>query len=185
MLKSKFLSVILSAGLRSERKGNRMKHCMRLFLLVVMIVSALALIGCGDKSKEGAQAPAPSQPKVNMQDGQWEVTVTSEMPGMPAGMAKPHTMTTCLTQKEPIAKVKEESECKMQDMKVTGNTVTWSMVCPNATSKGTVTYAGTSYDGLMESVMKVDGKEMTMKMTMKGKYLGPCPTPPAAPAAQK
>jgi uncharacterized lipoprotein YehR (DUF1307 family) len=162
-----------------------MKNSMRLFLIVVMVVFALTLTGCGDKVKEGAQAPTPAQPKVNMQDGQWEVTVTSEIPGMPAGMAKPHIMTTCLTQKEPIARVKEESDCKMQDMKTIGNTVTWTIVCPNAMSKGTITYAGTSYDGMIESVTKVEGKEMTMKMTMKGKYLGPCPTPPPAPASQK
>lgn len=162
-----------------------MKTCMRLFLLVFMLVFALSLIACGEKPKDGAQAPAPAQPKVNMQEGQWEVTVTSEMPGMPTSMVKPHIMTTCLTQREPIAKVKEESDCKMQDMTTVGNTVTWTIVCPNATSKGTITYAGTSYDGLMESVMKAEGKEMTMKMTMKGKYLGPCPTPPVAPASQK
>lgn len=162
-----------------------MKSSMRLFLLVTMFVMAFALIGCGDKAKEGAHAPAPVQPKVNMQDGQWEITVTSEIPGMPAGMAKPHIMTTCLTQKEPIAKVKEESDCKMQDTKIVGNTVTWTIVCPKASSKGTITYAGTSYDGLMETVTKVEGKEMTMKMTMKGKYLGPCPNPPAASASQK
>ena len=164
-----------------------MKQCIRLFLLVAMLVFALVLTGCGDKPKEGAQAPAsaPAQPKVNMQDGQWEITVTTDIPGMPAGMAKPHVVTTCLTQKEPVAKMKEESECKMQDMKITDNTVTWMIVCPNATSKGTVSYAGTSYEGMMETVTKVEGKEMNMKMNMKGKYLGPCPTPPPAPASQK
>jgi hypothetical protein len=67
-------------------------------------------------------------------------------------------------------------------MKVVGNTVTWGVVCPNATSKGTITYAGTSYDGLIENVMKVEGKDMTSKMTMKGKFVGPCPAPAAVPA---
>jgi len=162
-----------------------MKRYRALFSLAVVFVFALALPGCGEKPKDGAQAPSPVQPKVNMQEGQWEVTVTNDIPGMPAGTTKPHIMTTCLTQKEPIAKVKEESDCKMQDMKTAGNTVTWTVVCPNATTKGTVTYAGTSYDGLMESVMKMEGKEMTMKTTMKGKYLGPCPIPPAPPASQK
>jgi len=162
-----------------------MNNSVKLVFMVLMVAMVFVLPGCGDKAKEGAQAPAPAQPKVNMQDGQWEITVTSDMPGMPAGMAKPHVMTTCLTQKEPIAKMKEESECKMQDMKVAGNTLTWMIVCPNATSKGTITYAGTSYDGYTETVAKMEGKEMTMKTTMKGKYLGPCPNPPAAPAVQK
>lgn len=153
--------------------------------MAAMFVFALALAGCGDKAKDGAQAPASAPMKVNMQEGQWEITVTTEIPGMPAGMAKPHVITNCLTQKEPIAKVKQESDCKMQDLKTVGNTVSWTTVCPNATSKGTITYAGTSYDGLMESTTKMEGKEMTMKMTMKGKYLGPCPAPAAAPGTQK
>ena len=152
---------------------------------MLLFVFALSLTACGEKPKDGAQAPAPAQPKVNMQEGQWEVTVANEMPGMPASMAKPHIMTTCLTQREPIAKVKEESDCKMQDMTTVGNTVTWTIVCPNATSKGTITYAGTSYDGHIESTMKTEGKEMTVKMTMKGKYLGPCPAPPASAGPQK
>jgi uncharacterized lipoprotein YehR (DUF1307 family) len=162
-----------------------MRTSMRILLVVSMMVVAIALVGCGQKSKEGASAPSPVQHKINMQDGQWEVTVTSEIPGMPASMAKPHVMTTCLTQKEPVTKVKEESECKMQDVNVVGDTVNWTIVCPNATSKGTITYAGTSYDGKMETVTKMEGKEMTIKMTMKGKYLGPCPTPQAASTPQK
>ncbi len=112
-----------------------------------------------------------------MQEGQWEITTTAEMQGLPAGMMKPHTFTTCLTQKDPIAKDKELTDCKMQDIQTVGNTVSWAIVCPNVTSKGTITYAGTTYDGLIESVMRVEGKDMTTKMTMKGKHLGPCPAP--------
>lgn len=147
----------------------------------VLTVMVLMIAGCGDKPKNGAPAPATTAQKVNMQDGQWEITMTTEMAGMPAGMMKPHTMTTCLTQKEPVAMPKEQTDCKMQNLQTVGNTVTWTIVCPNATSKGTITYAGTTYDGLIETAMKVEGKDMSSKMTMKGKYLGPCPAPTAAP----
>lgn len=158
-----------------------MKRTM-ILVVAVLAVMVLMIAGCGDKPKDGAQAPTATAPKVNMQDGQWEITTTTEMAGMPAGMMKPYTMTTCLTQKEPVAMPKEQSDCKMQDLKTSGNTVTWAMVCPNAKSKGSITYAGTTYDGQIENVMKIEGKDMTSKMTMKGKYLGPCPAPAAAPA---
>lgn len=164
-----------------------MKRCAGLFALAVLVVFSLMLTGCGDKPKDGAQAPAPTAtaPKVNMQDGQWEITTTTEMAGMPAGMMKPHTITTCLTQKEPIAKPKDmPSDCKMQDVKIVGNTVTYGMVCSNSSLKGTNTYTGTSFDGASEMMVKQDGKEMIVKMTMKGKYVGPCPAPAAAPAAK-
>jgi hypothetical protein len=131
------------------------------------------------KAKDGAQVPASTPTKVNMQEGQWEITTTMEMPGMP----KPHTMTTttCLTQKDPVAKIDEKNNCKMENLTTVGNTVTWKIVCPEATSRGSITYAGATYDGIMETSMKMEGKDMTSKMTMKGKYIGPCPAPAAAP----
>ncbi len=157
-----------------------------LFAVIVLAVFALMVAGCGNKAKDSAQAPASAPAKVNMQEGQWEITTTMEMlgmPEMPAGKMKPHTMTTtaCLTQKDPVAKIDEKTNCKMQDLSTVGNTVSWKIVCPEGTSKGSVTYAGTTYDGIMETNMKMEGKEMTSKMTMKGKYLGPCPAPAAAP----
>jgi hypothetical protein len=87
---------------------------------------------------------------------------------------KPHTFTTCLNQKESVPKSKEETDCTMKDIKTEGNTVIWTIVCKDSTSKGKITYAGKSYEGIMETTTKQEGKDMTIKMTMKGKYLGPC-----------
>lgn len=109
-----------------------------------------------------------------MKEGLWEITTTVDMPGMPAGMMKPHTTTACLNQKESVPKGKNETDCTMKDLKAEGNTVTWTVVCKDSTSKGRITYAGTSYDGMTETTMKQDGKDTTIKTTMKGKYLGPC-----------
>ena len=165
----------------AKKGGSQMTRSAGLFAVIVLAVFALMVAGCGNKAKDSAQAPAPSPAKVNMQEGQWEITTTMEMPGMPAGAMKPHTVTTCLTQKDPVSKVDEKNDCKMQDLTTVGNTVSWKIVCPEATSKGSITYAGAAYDGIMETNMKMEGKDMTSKMTMKGKYLGPCPAPAAAP----
>jgi hypothetical protein len=110
-----------------------------------------------------------------MQEGSWEITTMIEMQGMPSGMMKPQTHTTCLSQKEYVPKAKEQQpDCTVQESKMDGNTAMWTVVCKEATSKGKITYAGTSFDGVTETSMKQGGKDMNVKTSMKGKYLGPC-----------
>jgi len=162
-----------------------MKSKEGLLLLVVLLVFGLAMAGCSQKKEASApgeqsgsapvEKPAAAAPKsVNMQEGKWEITNTFEMQGMPAGMMKPHTMTTCLSQKDYVPKDTGQKDCTMKDIKVDGNTVNWEVLCKDSSGKGSVTYAGSTFDGVMETMMKEGGKEMNAKMTMKGKYLGPC-----------
>jgi hypothetical protein len=93
---------------------------------------------------------------------------------MPAGMMKPMTHISCLTQKDAVPEKPAKSDCKMTDMKSVGNTVTWAVTCPDAVSKGKVTYAGSTFDGTMETTVNQGGKKMQMKSKMKGKMIGPC-----------
>lgn len=151
------------------------------YLAIVALVSSLALVGC-DKKKEAAtpveQAPAPtaSLPSVNLHDGEWEITMKVEMPGMPAAAMKPHTIKTCLTKANYVPETNQEkSDCKMENQKIDGNTVSWTMACKDTAGKGTVTYSGDSMEGLMESSTKVEGREINTKMAMSGKRIGPCP----------
>jgi hypothetical protein len=106
----------------------------------------------------------------NMEDGLWEITTTIDMPGMPS---RSYTNTTCLTKEKAVPQT-AESGCTIKDMKTQGNTVTWTVVCKEATSTGKVTYAGTTMDGVIETTVKTGGQTMTMKSTMKGKRIGPC-----------
>jgi len=152
-----------------------MKRYAGFFAVIVIFLCALIMVACEQKPTTTPTKPAaPAAPAINMQEGLWEITTTVDMPGMPAGMMKPHTTTTCLNRKESVPKGKNETDCTMKDLKTEGNTVTWTVVCKDATSKGRITYAGTSYDGMTETTMKKDGKDTTIKTTMKGKYLGPC-----------
>jgi hypothetical protein len=108
----------------------------------------------------------------NMEDGLWEITTTVDMPGVPS---KSFTQTSCLTKEKAVPQT-TESGCTITDMKTQGNTVTWTVVCREgmSTSKGKVTYAGTTMDGVIETMVKTGGQTMTMKSTMKGKRIGPC-----------
>jgi hypothetical protein len=140
----------------------------------VVFAFLLGITACSQKQESPAPPKAAPQ-TINMQDGQWEITTSLEMPGMPAGMMKPQTFTTCLSQRDSVPKGGDQSDCTIKDAKTDGNTVTWAVACKDSTGKGRVTYAGSSFDGIIETTTKEDGKEITAKMTMKGRHLGPCP----------
>ena len=152
-----------------------MKH-MTGFLVALLLVPALFSTGCGKKEEGPAKEAKPAvSGGVNMQEGKWEITTTFEMQGMPAGMMKPQTFTTCLSQKDYVPKDEGQSkDCSMKDVRVEGSTVTWAVVCKDSSGKGRVTYAGSTFDGVVDTTMKESGKDMTAKMTMKGKHIGPC-----------
>jgi hypothetical protein len=169
---------------------------MKIFRIIAVIILSLALAlavgGCGKKdgdSKSSApSAPAASStPSINMQDGQWEMTSQVNMPGMPAGAMKPFTITTCITKKDLVPQQSEmkEKQCKEQDRNISGNTVTQTIVCPDATMKGTYTYSGTTFEGAVQTTIKQQGKEIVSNTTMKGRYLGPCPPGQTQPQVKK
>jgi len=106
----------------------------------------------------------------NMEDGLWEITSTVDMPGMPS---RSFTHTSCLTKEKAVPQT-AESGCTIKDMKTQGNTVTWTVVCKEATSTGKVTYTGTTMDGVVQTTVNTGGQTRTMKSTMKGKRIGPC-----------
>jgi hypothetical protein len=106
----------------------------------------------------------------NMEDGLWEITTTVDMPGM---SSKSFTQTSCLTKEKAVPQT-AESGCTIKDMKTQGNTVTWTVVCKEATSTGKITYAGTTMEGFTETTVKTNGNTMTIKSRMKGKRIGPC-----------
>jgi hypothetical protein len=119
-------------------------------------------------------------------DGNWEVTVQMDMPGMPQGMP-PTKMTQCLTKadvEDPTKAVPSApgrggmpNDCKVTDYKTVGNTVSWSMACTGAnplTGTTEFTYTGDTYVGTMKMNMEGGGQPMAMTMKYSGKRLGDC-----------
>ena len=104
------------------------------------------------------------------------------MPGMPAGLGKQsHTNQHCITQKDiddgSIAnqgKGKNKDDCQITDVKSSGNTATYKMVCKNATADTKMTFNGNGYVMDMVMVMDQGGHKMTMKTHSESKYLGAC-----------
>lgn len=136
----------------------------RIFVILAALCFVFTFAGCGSSASAGP----------DLKDGLWEITTTTDMPGMPAGLMKPFTHTACLSKKDSVPKNEQDASCKVQDTKVQGNTVTWKVVCNTGISSGKITYSGSSFDGATETVIKAEGKDMKVNSTMKGRYMGPC-----------
>jgi hypothetical protein len=122
-------------GIQPDRKEIIMKRSLGLLMAIGILAFILVMAGCSQKQEAPAPAAKSAQEAPNMQEGQWEITTSFEMPGMPAGMAKPHTITTCLSRKDYVPQdKKQQTDCTMQDTKVEGNTVTWAVVCKDSTA---------------------------------------------------
>lgn len=111
----------------------------------------------------------------NMKAGLWEITVKTEMPGMEM---PPMKRTQCLTKKDFVPQGPQQpgQECTVTDVKVDGNTVTWSLECTTPggkmKGKGTTTYSGDSFKGTM--IMLMPPTNMKITTHMSGKRIGEC-----------
>jgi hypothetical protein len=113
----------------------------------------------------------------NYQEGNWEITTTVNMPGMPKEMMRPVKHQVCMTKQNAVPQQKEQGEqqCKMTNQRTVGNKVFWTMTCKNGTvSNGEIAYSKTTFDGAQTTTTSQGGRQMTVKSTMSGKYLGPC-----------
>lgn len=142
---------------------------MRGFFAIFAIILALVWLPC-------ANAAEP-----NMNEGLWEITTKVEMKGMQVTIP-PQVTKQCLTKKESVPQDKEKNpNCKITNQKVSGDTVTWAMVCKEKDgtieSKGMITYKGDKFDGTTNTTIKdKSGKTQQVGTKMSGKRLGPCTT---------
>ena len=111
-----------------------------------------------------------------MREGFWELVTTMEIPGMPMKMA-PTKMTHCYSKedvKDRKKAITTDKNCTVTDMKVSGDKITWKMVCTGKRAgvfSGETVYRGDAYD----STMKMQTQGQTMNMNVKAKRLGDCP----------
>jgi hypothetical protein len=123
----------------------------------MLLIAAIALIAL----------PAFAGP---MKAGKWEMTFQMEMPGMPVKIP-PVTLSKCVTLEEAEnpqpPQMKKNDDCKIEDYKREGSTITWKMSCTKQKVEGTgkITYAADSYAGEMQ--MKMGEQEMSTKYAGK------------------
>jgi hypothetical protein len=116
----------------------------------------------------------------NIHEGNWEITSTMEMEGMPAGGAVPMKYAQCLTSKDAVPKNPETIKgCTIKNMKAEGNTVTWTMRCEEQGAaidgSGTVTYSSDTMQGTIKMTLNdPEGGKIQMTQRMSGKRIGDC-----------
>jgi hypothetical protein len=139
-----------------------------------MLAAPLAFAGPFDAFK-GKMKPGMYETKVEMDMG--------AIPGMPPGMSK-HSSTHqhCVTEKDiedgGIGKSnkKDQGDCEIKDVKMSGNSATYRMECPKGkmTGDSKITFTGSGYTMDTNMVMEQGGQKMNMKQHSEGKYLGAC-----------
>lgn len=112
----------------------------------------------------------------NLNPGKWEITTETEMVGM-AMAVPPVTHTQCLKAEDLVPQSKEAGkECRVTDIKTSGDTVSWKIVCSGKNGRmegtGQVTYSGDRMQGTMDMVIQDAG--MKMKNKISGKRIGAC-----------
>jgi len=138
----------------------------------LLVLAAVMVAALGGKAVAGGQ--------VDMKPGKWEITSSMQMPGMPSGMqAMSFTHIQCLRSDEPVPEdpnPTQQGNCRTQDMRIEGDTVTWKMVCDSEagkiTSSGRITYQGTSFEGEVQT--RIPGQNMEVTNQLQGRWVGPC-----------
>ncbi len=147
------------------------------FFVFTIICFSVIFTACS-KKEEGEKEKTFREERVSVSDikeGLWEITTTMEATGkLPIKMPS-QTTTQCITKDNAVPqKVEPNQDCKFKKSEIKGNTVSWIVECKNpegpVTTEGTVTYKGTTFDGMI----KTKQKDMIFTMTMKGKWLGEC-----------
>jgi hypothetical protein len=122
-----------------------------------------------------------------MKPGMYETKVDMDMgavPGVPPGMSKQSTTQQhCVSDKDieegGFGKSRDkrgEGDCDFKDVKVSGNSATYKMVCPKSSmsAEGKMTFTGSGYVMDIDMTMDQGGHKMNMKQHTEGKYVGPC-----------
>jgi hypothetical protein len=129
----------------------------------------------------GLMASLAVQATPDMKPGLWELSMSTEMPGMPAAAQQPFKMQHCYRageMKDPRTIVPQKNpNCMLSDVKESGNTVSWKISCTGKmpmTGAGRVTYSGTSYSGVARLTMNQGGRNQDMLQKYSGKRLGDC-----------
>ena len=121
--------------------------------------------------------------KGKMKEGLYEMKMDMEMPGMPGGMGKQsHTMQHCVTAQDIEGgkmggKDQMPKDCEIKDMKMSGNSATYKMVCKgqmNMTADVNMTFNDSGYRMDQKVAMNQGGQVMNMTHRIDSKYLGPC-----------
>ena len=124
---------------------------------------------------------APATAETGFRPGLWEISVRTELVGVPANKAAPVTGTHCLKDESQVPQIlQKDRSCRVTDTKTAGNRVSWKMKCEAGEATmdggGRMTYRGGRFDGVISLTMKrPDTGPLKIRQHVSGSRLGECP----------
>ena len=121
-----------------------------------------------------AAAPALA----DVQAGNWELTVTTAVDGMPGAMA-PITRSRCITQEEARdpSRLVGGSDCEFSNRRDSGSEITFDVACGGQMpmrGSGAVRYAPQSIDGTLDISADTGAQKIMTRSRISGRRLGAC-----------
>lgn len=145
--------------------------------LKTLLCASAILAGALAGSRAAGAADHP-----NIQPGNWEITISMEMPGMPARPAM--TNTHCIKPDQikdsqsfaDSMQDKTRGKCKVSDLKFDSDKLSYSFACEGgATGTSELVFGGTTYEGTNKITVPGRGNgPMTMTQHFKAKRVGDC-----------
>lgn len=116
---------------------------------------------------------------VSIEPGMWEMSMSMQMPMFPAPQEKTYTECVEETELDPEDfQMEDDGTCTFGDIELEGDTISWSMECPNpmGVSRGqwSFTSEGDSMHGEGSMVTDVGGQSMEFTMNWQGNRVGDC-----------
>ena len=124
---------------------------------------------------------APAMAETGFRPGLWEISVRTELVGVPANKAAPTTGTHCLKDESQIPQIlQKDRSCRVTDRKIEGDRVSWKMKCEAGEGSmdggGRMTYRGVRFDGVISLTMRrPDAGPLKIRQHVSGRRLGDCP----------
>ena len=117
--------------------------------------------------------------RADVQEGNWELTLTASVEGMPGNMA-PMTQTKCITRedaRDPSRLIGAGAGCQFSNKRDTGSEITFDIVCTGQvpmSGSGTVRYSAQSFDGTMQITADMGSQKVMTRSQVVGRRLGGC-----------
>lgn len=117
---------------------------------------------------------------LDLQEGNWETVVTIQADGKTLPLPAIRS-NKCITRQDPLPNATQDTDrCRIFEEGVRGNEVSWKVRCEDQKGvmegRGTVNYAGRTFQGSMSvSVREAENKRsMDMTYVLNGRHTGKC-----------
>ena len=117
--------------------------------------------------------------RADVQEGNWEMTVSATVEGMPGAMA-PITQTRCITRedaRDPSRLIGASAGCQFSNKRDTGSEITFDVTCSGKVpmqGSGAVRYTAQTFNGTMEITADMGSQKLATRSQVAGRRLGDC-----------